>query len=145
MQGGTRAGAEVGAGATYTGAWACTTWLYKKPCDIIFAALILAFSSSAMAVASSFASFVSGLAGQTLALLGGLEEVDAGHACHNRLNQPGLVELQQLCGLVLVFAHLPDTSRVFNDLIDDFTKSDFKSFLDDFAIFKIMLKFGDLI
>jgi hypothetical protein len=36
-------------------------------------------------------------------------------------------------------------SRVFNDLIDDFTKSDFKSFLADFEIFKIMLKFGDLI
>jgi hypothetical protein len=42
--------------------------------------------------------------------------------------------------------------RVFNDLIDDFfesyddfTKSDFKSFWDDFEIFKIMLKFGDLI
>jgi hypothetical protein len=25
--------------------------------------------------------------------------------------------------------------RVFNDLIDDFTKSDFKSFWDDFEIF----------
>jgi hypothetical protein len=37
------------------------------------------------------------------------------------------------------------TCRVFNDLIDDFTKSDFKSFWDDFEIFKIMLKFGDLI
>jgi hypothetical protein len=35
--------------------------------------------------------------------------------------------------------------RAFNDLIDDFTKSDFKSFWDDFEIFKIMLKFGDLI
>jgi hypothetical protein len=34
--------------------------------------------------------------------------------------------------------------RVFNDLIDDFTKSDFKSFLDDFEIFKITLKYGDL-
>jgi hypothetical protein len=27
------------------------------------------------------------------------------------------------------------TRRVFNDLIDDFTKSDFKSFWDDFEIF----------
>jgi hypothetical protein len=36
-------------------------------------------------------------------------------------------------------------ARVFNDLIDDFTKSDFKSFLDDFEIFKITLKYGDLI
>jgi hypothetical protein len=35
--------------------------------------------------------------------------------------------------------------RVFNDLIDDFTKSDFKSFLEDFEIFKITLKYGDLI
>jgi hypothetical protein len=35
--------------------------------------------------------------------------------------------------------------RVFNDLIDDFTKSDFKSFCDDFEIFKIILKYGDLI
>jgi hypothetical protein len=35
--------------------------------------------------------------------------------------------------------------RVFNDLIDDFTKSDFKSFWDDFEIFKITLKNGDLI
>jgi hypothetical protein len=35
--------------------------------------------------------------------------------------------------------------RVFNDLIDDFTKSDFKSFWDDFVIFKIILKYGDLI
>jgi hypothetical protein len=36
-------------------------------------------------------------------------------------------------------------ARVFNDLIDDFTKSDFKSFWDDFEIFKITLKYGDLI
>jgi hypothetical protein len=36
-------------------------------------------------------------------------------------------------------------SRVFNDLIDDFTKSDFKSFWDNFEIFKIILKYGDLI
>jgi hypothetical protein len=36
-------------------------------------------------------------------------------------------------------------SRVFNDLIDDFTKSDFKSFLEDFEIFKITLKNDDLI
>jgi hypothetical protein len=36
-------------------------------------------------------------------------------------------------------------NRVFKDLIDDFTKSDFKSFWDDFEIFKNMLKFGDLI
>jgi hypothetical protein len=36
-------------------------------------------------------------------------------------------------------------TRVFNDLIDDFTKSDFKSFWDDFVIFKIILKYGDLI
>jgi hypothetical protein len=35
--------------------------------------------------------------------------------------------------------------RVFSDLIDDFTKSDFKSFWGDFAIFKIILKYGDLI
>jgi hypothetical protein len=35
--------------------------------------------------------------------------------------------------------------RVFNDFIDDFTKSDFKSFLEDFEIFKIILKYGDLI
>jgi hypothetical protein len=35
--------------------------------------------------------------------------------------------------------------RVFNDLIDDFTKSDYKSFWDDFEIFKIILKYGDLI
>jgi hypothetical protein len=33
-----------------------------------------------------------------------------GHACLNRLNQPGLVELLQLCDLVLVVAHLPDTN-----------------------------------
>jgi hypothetical protein len=37
------------------------------------------------------------------------------------------------------------SSRVFNNLIDDFTKSDFKSFLDDFDIFKITLKYGNLI
>jgi hypothetical protein len=37
------------------------------------------------------------------------------------------------------------TTRVFNDLIDDFTKSDFKSFGDDFDIFTIILKYGDLI
>jgi lysyl-tRNA synthetase class I len=36
-------------------------------------------------------------------------------------------------------------SRVFNDFIDDFTKSDFKLFWDDFEIFKIILKYGDLI
>jgi hypothetical protein len=36
-------------------------------------------------------------------------------------------------------------SRVLKDLIDDFTKSDFKSFWDDFEIFKIVLKYGDLI
>jgi hypothetical protein len=41
------AGAEVGAGMTWTGAWACTIWQYETPCDIIFAVLILAFSSSA--------------------------------------------------------------------------------------------------
>jgi hypothetical protein len=35
--------------------------------------------------------------------------------------------------------------RVFNDLIDDFTKSDFKSFWDNFEISKIVLKYGDLI
>jgi hypothetical protein len=35
--------------------------------------------------------------------------------------------------------------KPFNDLIDDFTKSDFKSFWDDFEIFKIPLKYGDLI
>jgi hypothetical protein len=35
--------------------------------------------------------------------------------------------------------------RVFNDLIDDFTKSDFKSFLDNFEIFQITLKYSDLI
>jgi hypothetical protein len=35
-------------------------------------------------------------------------------------------------------------TRVFNDLIDDFTKSDFKSFWDDFEIFKIILKYGNL-
>jgi hypothetical protein len=35
--------------------------------------------------------------------------------------------------------------RVFNDLIDYFTKSDFKSFWDDFEIFKIILKYEDLI
>jgi hypothetical protein len=34
--------------------------------------------------------------------------------------------------------------RVFNDLIDDFTKSDLKYFWDDFKIFKITLKYGDL-
>jgi hypothetical protein len=39
------------------------------PCDISFAALILAFSSSALAVASSFTRFMSGLAGRTLLLL----------------------------------------------------------------------------
>jgi hypothetical protein len=44
----------------------------------------------------------------------------------------------------IVDAHeLP--ARVFNDLIDDFTKSDFKSFWDDFEIFKITWKYGDLI
>jgi hypothetical protein len=37
------------------------------------------------------------------------------------------------------------TARVFNDLIDDFFKSDFKSFWDDLEIFKITLKYGDLI
>jgi hypothetical protein len=37
------------------------------------------------------------------------------------------------------------TRRVFNDFIDDFTKSDLKSFCDDFEIFKILLKYGDLI
>jgi hypothetical protein len=31
-------------------------------------------------------------------------------------------------------------TRVFNDLIDDFTKSDFKLLCDDFEIFKIILK-----
>jgi hypothetical protein len=36
-------------------------------------------------------------------------------------------------------------TRVFNDLIDAFTKSDFKSIWDDFEIFKIILKYGDLI
>jgi hypothetical protein len=36
-------------------------------------------------------------------------------------------------------------SRVFNDLIDDSTKSDFRSFWDDFEIFKIILKLGDLV
>jgi hypothetical protein len=35
--------------------------------------------------------------------------------------------------------------RVFTDLIDDFTKSDFKSFWDNFEIFKITSKFGNLI
>jgi hypothetical protein len=30
-------------------------------------------------------------------------------------------------------------------LIDAFTKSDFKSFWDDFVIFKILLKYGDFI
>jgi hypothetical protein len=39
----------------------------------------------------------------------------------------------------------PTDLRVFNDLIDDFTKSDFKSFWDNFEIFKIILKYGDLI
>jgi hypothetical protein len=37
------------------------------------------------------------------------------------------------------------TARVFNDFIEVFTKSDFKSFLDDFDIFEITLKDGDLI
>jgi hypothetical protein len=36
-------------------------------------------------------------------------------------------------------------SSVFNDLIDDFTKSDFKLIWDNFEIFKIILKYGDLI
>jgi hypothetical protein len=36
-------------------------------------------------------------------------------------------------------------TRVFNDLIEDFTKSDLKSFWNDFEIFKIILKYGDLI
>jgi hypothetical protein len=40
---------------------------------------------------------------------------------------------------------LEHLDRVFNDLIDEFTKSDFKSFWDDFEIFKIILKYGDLI
>jgi hypothetical protein len=40
---------------------------------------------------------------------------------------------------------LTDVDRVFNDLIDDFTKSDFKSIWEDFEIFKITLTFGDLI
>jgi hypothetical protein len=35
--------------------------------------------------------------------------------------------------------------RVFNDLIDVLTKSDFKSFWDNFEIFKIILKYEDLI
>jgi hypothetical protein len=42
-------------------------------------------------------------------------------------------------------AFLYAISRVFNDLIDDFTKSDFKSFWDDFEIFEILWKYGDLI
>jgi hypothetical protein len=57
---GAGAGVKVGAGMTWTGAWACTIWLYEAPCNIIFAVLILAFSSSARAVAVSFASFVYG-------------------------------------------------------------------------------------
>jgi hypothetical protein len=39
----------------------------------------------------------------------------------------------------------PKVWKDFNNLIDDFTKSDFKSFWDDFEIFKIPLKHGDLI
>jgi hypothetical protein len=35
--------------------------------------------------------------------------------------------------------------RLFNDLMDDFTKSDFKSFWDDFETFKVILKHGDMI
>jgi hypothetical protein len=46
--------------------------------------------------------------------------------------------------LLLVRKRLMNT-RVFNDLIDDFTKWEFKSFWDDFAIFKIISKYGDLI
>jgi hypothetical protein len=37
------------------------------------------------------------------------------------------------------------TGRVFNNLIDGVTKSDFKSLWDNFEIFKIILKCGDLI
>jgi hypothetical protein len=38
----------------------------------------------------------------------------------------------------LELKRLLDRPRVFNDLIDDFTKSDFKLFWDDFEIFKII-------
>jgi hypothetical protein len=48
---------------------------------------------------------------------------------------------QILSGQMLPWANV----RVFNDLINDFTKSHFKSFWDDFDIFKITLKYGDLI
>jgi hypothetical protein len=47
--------------------------------------------------------------------------------------------------LAIYIPKLLAKGRVFNDLIDDFTKSDFKSFWDDFEIFKIILKYGDLI
>jgi hypothetical protein len=40
---------------------------------------------------------------------------------------------------------LADVARVFNDLICNFTKSDFKSFSEDFMRLKINLKNGDLI
>jgi hypothetical protein len=46
---------------------------------------------------------------------------------------------------MLVFTRDGSGTGVFNDLIDDFTKSDFKSFWDDFEIFEIALKYGDLI
>jgi hypothetical protein len=40
---------------------------------------------------------------------------------------------------------LADVARVFNDLICNFTKSDFKSFSEDFMRLKINFKNGDLI
>jgi hypothetical protein len=54
------------------------------------------------------------------------------------------IRVARLARSNLYFLHTY-TNRVFNDLIDDFTKLDFKSFWDDFEIFKIILKYGDFI
>jgi hypothetical protein len=51
-------------------------------------------------------------------------------------------ELHSISGHTVMHLLVP---RVFNDLIDDFTKSDFKSFWEDFEIYKIILKYGYLI
>jgi hypothetical protein len=57
----------------------------------------------------------------------------------------GVVGVFGVFGAVGVVGLVSVVGRVFNDLIDAFTKSNFKSFWDDFVIFKIRLKYGDLI
>jgi hypothetical protein len=51
-------------------------------------------------------------------------------------NNPLLTDLK-VCEVVFAGhdEHGVLSDRVFNDLMDDFTKSDFKSFYDDFEIF----------